>query len=565
MQIRKDTTGIIFNVIRFFTASGAGRFIGRITNRLTRLQKTIALVFLAGILLLLICARKPPVQSNFAVAEIRQLDDTVIEAGEVRAASEIGITAPMLWTDRLQVVDIVPEGTLVRAGDRIVRFDAGQLDASRRLAVEELESRQADLDQLKAQQLLELSNLENALRLAEFSVDQAKLRQGMRQFESKTKQEEARILLDQSLIDIEKTKTQIESRRIIQETERMRSRALVREAENNLRSIDERIRGLEIKAPSDGMIVYRQEGGWEDNQRPSPGYTARPGELLMTIPYMDSMRVRIFVHEIDRGKIKPGQSATVTLDAYPDTVFSGRVVDISTITQAVDWDEGRKGFGAWIAVDGKSPILKPGMSAKVRVVTDSQRGTCIPAAAVFERDGRPVVFFVGKSKPISVTLGIRNDAWVVVEKGIAPGQMVSYTDPAGSAGPLGFAEEERRNAEQERLLNSKTRQSPHGFAEDSTHASEGPGGFPPQSFGPPPSGFEGIKPGGFPGPDFKRGDRAGFSGKAGDDTSSFRRQRRPEMIPDSLRERFRKMFRDSTGTHPRPQSGRFPMTEKTHD
>jgi multidrug efflux pump subunit AcrA (membrane-fusion protein) len=479
MQARNKITSQFHDGLRFVAVSGAGRFLGRIVSRLTWLHKIAAMVVAAALLLLLICNRGIPVNSDFAVAELRNLDDTLIEAGEVRAASEIGISAPMLWTDRLQIVDIVPEGALVKAGDRIVRFDAGQLDASRSLAVEERESRKADLDQLKARQVLEMSNLENALRLAEFSVDQAKLRQNMLQFESKAKQEEACLLLEQSLIDIEKTKTQIESGRIIQETECMRSKALVREAENNLRSFDERISSLEIHAPSDGMIVYRQDGGWIDNQRPSPGYTARPGELLMTIPYMDSMRVRIFINEIDRGRVRFGQPAGITLDAYPDAVFSGKIVDVAAIPQAVDWDEGRKGFGAWISVEGRSPILKPGMSAKARIVTASRCGVCIPAAAVFERDGRPVVFLSGKTKPMPVTLGIRNDAWILIEKGIAPGQKVSYSDPTGMAEPLGFAEEERRYAEFKKLLDSSTPRVQSGQKEDSSAAAAPPSGRSP--------------------------------------------------------------------------------------
>jgi len=381
-----------------------------------------------------------PVVRHFAKVKRDVFQVKLIESGDVEAVSQRGISAPMMWGAKLQIIGLVPEGTLVKKGDFLVQFDAADLEANLDLAMDNLETLKADLSKLDAQQQLAVSNQKNSVKLSQYSLDQAKLSLEMQQFESDIKREEARIALKQAELDLETSGTQLKSQKIIQRSERMKKLTAIRQAEMRVSSIKDRIQQMQLTAPIDGMVVYQYYRG----ERVKEGLEARPGQPLISIPDMERMRIKIYINEVDRLKIQPGQAATITLDAYPELEFNGEVVEVARLAQTVRHDMMLKGFEAHVAVHGSDQRLRPGMTAKVNIVLASvEDALIIPMATLHEKDGETVVFLKGKRRPHRVTLGLRNDGYAEVH-GLKVGQELQWSDPRGQLPLYGYGDEKKR-------------------------------------------------------------------------------------------------------------------------
>ena len=369
----------------------------------------------------------------------------LIESGEVEAVSQRLINAPMVYGTQLQVVDLIPEGTIVKKGDFLLQFDARDLQESMSLAEDQLASLRADMKKLHAQQSLTMQNLGNSLKLSQYSWEQAQIRLEMRKFESEARQEEARLELIQAEISLKKVRKQIESQKIIHASDIIKKQTAIKEAENNLRSIKERIDKLTLLAPLDGMVVYQEVGSWNSRERLKTGYNARRGRSLMSIPDLSKMRVKIYINEVDRLKINIGQEVIISLDAYPKKEYRGRVTEVSRLAQLVTDEERLKGFVVYANIDGTDTNLKPGMTAKVRIIINRLDDVMsVPMGAVFEIEGQPVVFPKGSSKPLAVYLGVRNDGYVVINQGVKPNMQLSWSSVSTNASPLGTSEERRK-------------------------------------------------------------------------------------------------------------------------
>jgi HlyD family secretion protein len=113
---------------------------------------------------------------------------------------------------------------------------------------------------------------------------------------------------------------------------------------------------------------------------------------------------------------------------------------VGTLAQEEKDRLGTKFFSVTVALSESEPRLRPGMTARVEIeVEERKRALYVPLDAVFERDGRSVVFPAGRrAEPREVVLGPSNADFVVIEKGLARGERVLLQDPgAGSAGGSG--------------------------------------------------------------------------------------------------------------------------------
>jgi RND family efflux transporter MFP subunit len=550
-------------------------------------------------LLVFSCPRsEPPVAAREEWARVEKRDFVVeiVESGELEALSQRLVSAPQVATDQVQIISLVAEGTVVKPGDLLVQFDASQLETNKALAEQSLATILADRDRMLAQQALTISNMENTLRLTEYSYEQSKLKLEAQQYESEAKKEQARLELRQAEIDLDRIRNQLESQKIIQQNQRTVQETSIRQQRNELRTIRNQIQKMRIKAPISGMVVFQEVGSWENRERLRIGFKARPGEALISIPDLSRMQVKLYLNEIDRSDIATGQAVRVVLDAYPDTAFPGRVREIARIAQSVDGESDLKGFVVYVDIQGSDPRLKPGLSARVRIELTRVKDACVvPIGTVYELDGKAVVYPYRRRKPVRIALGPRNDAYTVVRSGIRPGMKLAWEPPASDAKPMGFAEEKRRVDEANRtLLESFAEFQKRGILYD---YSKPPSEQPVMPEFPEPGAESGqffgrMRPGGSSDgvmrmfraggqgrgqgtfPDslrrrlrMDRGDRSGPGRSAGPDTarrwSGWGQEGSGEhALPDSLRRRFRnRRFEQHRGAGSDTASGAIPGME----
>ena len=104
------------------------------------------------------------------------------------------------------------------------------------------------------------------------------------------------------------------------------------------------------------------------------------GTVLLQMANLDTVQVRALVDETDIGKIQPGMEVTITVDAFPNRPFRGRVLKIepqATVQQNVTM------FPVLVRIPNDGALLKPGMNAEVEVhVGNRSQVLAIPNAAL---------------------------------------------------------------------------------------------------------------------------------------------------------------------------------------
>jgi len=196
---------------------------------------------------------------------------------------------------------------------------------------------------------------------------------------------------------------------------------------------------MEIKAPTDGTVIYgNPDQPWE-RQNIKVGQQVYQGMILLTLPDPSEMAVTIQIHEADVDKVKVGMHAFVTSETQKDTTFEGEIVKIDSVANAgQNWWGGDdvKRFKVEIALKGKDLNLKTGTSARAEIeIGDLEDVLTVPIQAVHDKEGKRYCFRVTDGKPerVEVTLGASNETMVEVKTGLSEGDKVLLYDPGGAA------------------------------------------------------------------------------------------------------------------------------------
>jgi len=173
----------------------------------------------------------------------------------------------------------------------------------------------------------------------------------------------------------------------------------------------------EVTAPVEGIIVrvYLDKGASVNPPNPSPSM----GTPLVRIVNLDSVKVIINVIEKDLPKIKTGQKAKIRVEAYPGSIFVGKVNLVSPVVNLLT-----RTTPVEIGLSNQDHALKPGMFAQVEIIIGEKKDVVmIPGYAVLEKGGENKAFVIsrGKAKEKEVILAPLVSDMVEVKGGISPG------------------------------------------------------------------------------------------------------------------------------------------------
>jgi Cu(I)/Ag(I) efflux system membrane fusion protein len=169
-----------------------------------------------------------------------------------------------------------------------------------------------------------------------------------------------------------------------------------------------------FRAPASGIVLEKKA---------IEGMRFMPGEMLYQIADLSAVWVIAEVPEQDIGHVQLGSRAQVTVDAYPDRTFDGKVDFIyPTLNSATRTVPIRMEIG------NPKGLLKPAMFANAQIgVGKNDKVLAVPASAVIDSGTRQVVLVrlsEGRFEPRAVTLGSRGDDYVEVLSGITDGEQV---------------------------------------------------------------------------------------------------------------------------------------------
>jgi HlyD family secretion protein len=194
--------------------------------------------------------------------------------------------------------------------------------------------------------------------------------------------------------------------------------------------LEEKQRDLEkakLIAPRNGVVL---EVNVEPGERTFDDANDDPAVVIADI---STYLLKMEVDEIDIGRIRRGQEATITLDAIPDKTFAGHVADVAP--RPVKKDDAANAIVTYevtITFAETDPYLLSGMTANAAIETTRQQDVVVvPNRAIqIDRGGEEPVIYVekldGEGNPmrVEVELGSRNDTVTQVVAGLEEGDQV---------------------------------------------------------------------------------------------------------------------------------------------
>jgi HlyD family secretion protein len=240
-----------------------------------------------------------------------------------------------------------------------------------------------------------------------------------------------------------------------------------------------------IKAKAPGLVIYGT-GGSGDIFRAmrggsgsrsgiiAEGETVSEGQTIISMPNTNEMVAEISVHETEVDKIRPGQPATIIMDAFPDTVLQGKVLEVAPLPdEQRGWmNPDMKVYKTLVIVNGTHDFLKTRMSCRVTIFVDQLKDVVVvPIQVVANRGGKKVCYIMTANGPEErdVQTGLFNDTFVQIASGINEGEQVMLNPPLFSETTAEVA----MTAEQQTQLQSQPQLPPNGLTSDTPRQGQG--------------------------------------------------------------------------------------------
>ncbi len=194
---------------------------------------------------------------------------------------------------------------------------------------------------------------------------------------------------------------------------------------------EQQIRQFKNSKEQRSVTFYAPVSGAVIDKKAVQGMRFMPGEVLYQIADLSSVWVVAEVAEQDIGQVRVGNVAHVTLDAYQNKIFQGKIAFISPTLNAVT-----RTVQVRVEMPNRQGLLKPAMFANMELAASprashgvSQNGKVltVPTSAVIDSGTRQIVLVQraeGHFEPRTVKLGSRSENYVEVVEGLAAGEQV---------------------------------------------------------------------------------------------------------------------------------------------
>jgi len=403
----------------------------------TRRSLIVLAVLLVGGFGTWLMASSPAASDDPAVvATVRKgnFEVTVMVSGELRALESVQITAPanaqQAGAYQMRIQSLVPEGTVVRAGDVVAEIDRSTL-ATRMTEVSlALQKAEAQLEQAQLDSQLTLGTAREAIRTHELALEEKRLAKEQAQFEAPT-------VRRQTEIDFERATRALAQARIDYQTRVEQAQAKMREVgadverQRNLqRVVQDVLAGFTIRAPAPGMVIYVKE--WNGRKRTTGSQVSSWDPAVATLPNLNRMESVTYVNEIDVRRLAVGQPVAITLDSDPDKRLTGTVSAVANVGEQRP-NADAKVFEVKITVIEADTTLRPGMTTGNAITTQSlSEALYVPLEAINSNDSVTFVYKQSGSRVTrqEVVTGAMNDHDVVIVHGLQENDRVLLAAPA---------------------------------------------------------------------------------------------------------------------------------------
>lgn len=371
-------------------------------------------------------------QSILVAAKKGDFKITVTTSGELEAKSSLKIYGPQglqqvgIW--RVNIEDIIPDGTLVDSGQYVARLDMSEISNKIKDKETELEKLETQVTKTRIDTSIEMRAARDELLNMRYSVEEKKIILEQSKYEPPA-------TIRQNEIAFEKAERALEQAVKNYQLKLQKNRASMQDvtasydqAKRQLESFVEVRNQFTITAPERGMLIYRRN--WDGKKMGVGAQISGWDNVVATLPDLSKMITKTYVNEIDISKVKVNQKVDISIDAFPDKKLSGVVTEVANIGEQLS-GASAKVFEVTIAVNEFDSILRPAMTTKNVIITAViPNQLYIPIEAIHNSDS--ITWVATGKKRRQVLIGETNENEIVIKKGLKEGEQVYLTLPTGA-------------------------------------------------------------------------------------------------------------------------------------
>jgi len=347
------------------------------------------------------------------VAPVTQglIEEKIIRTGDMAPNAQVTIFSKVQgWVGKINV----REGDLVKTGQVLVTLDSREAEAAVAQAQASLEAGRARLKQVQATSeetvQSQIQQTKANMELAQADLKRAQELQE-KNFIARQQLDEARMKYNVAKANYDLALNSI--RQKTWENDIALAEAQVNQAKATLEFNKAQLANLIILSPMNGGITKRYV---------DPGTMVKDTTPILTL--MDFTEMKMVVNVIEREFIylQKGQPVKITVTAFPDRVFTGR---IEVITPALELQS--RTAEIQISIPNPDFVLKPGMFGRAEVILRSNpQAVLVPIQSLFTEVDKDFVFVLKENKTFrrAVRKGVVRDTVVEILQGVSPGEQV---------------------------------------------------------------------------------------------------------------------------------------------
>lgn len=369
----------------------------------------------------------------FTEARKGDLEITVAGTGELITEKAVDIRGPAIVRDyrfrlgSIKITDLVPEGTMVKKGDYIATLDKTAFDNKLKDERIELMNLEADLERKILDTAVVLQAFRDDIINQKYAVSEASIKVEQSKYEPPATIRLAELDLGRSERMLDQKIRSYRLRRAQITKEIQNHQYYIRRQIREVKEYEDVIDGLTVNSPGDGMVIYRKD---RMGAKIKTGSSLWPYDLVVaTLPDLSVMLSKIYVSEIEIGKVREGLPVEITVDAFTDRTFRGKVESVARIGELLPNSDSRV-FEVQIKLDDSDPALRPLMTTNNRIIINTFRNVIfVPVESLHAgADNIPFVYTKDGTRQIVIP-GDSDGKNVIIEQGLAEGTPVWLSVP----------------------------------------------------------------------------------------------------------------------------------------
>ncbi|MFZ0818804.1 MAG: efflux RND transporter periplasmic adaptor subunit [Candidatus Acidiferrales bacterium] len=333
-------------------------------------------------------ANKDVVTVQTAKVGHEHLVTQVTASGQITAKTYSNLLAQGMG----QITDILTkEGDVVKRGDVLLKIDSIQPTADAKAQQAAVDAAQAGLDSAMAS----YQYAQEDVKTAQANLDNARItwERGQALYKDglipKQDYDTRKTVYDGAVSAVASAQGKVVQFKALIE----QARHAVEQNKATFAHLDDVLNKTTYRAPIDGLVSFI---GVRKGENVVPGIQNATGSYLMTISDMSFVTSEVMVDETDIVNVRPGQVATVTIDAMPGQTFPAHVTAVGdqavlrssglASTQSTTASQEAKDFKVVVTLDNPPPGLRPGLSSTAKITTaEKESALAIPIQALATR------------------------------------------------------------------------------------------------------------------------------------------------------------------------------------